>query len=148
MNNEDMETGVLTSAPASETVPLTVGADQRLRRLSRSPRPSQLASFLATCRAHPTPAAALDYATKKHEEAVRDEQRLEEQYWSEVRELLQRWEETEAQDRPHRSTEAAELARHLLAESLYRSALAEEGAHQGGRGAAGPGRSSGHGDRR
>jgi hypothetical protein len=107
-------------------------ASEAVRLLRGFPRPvqqAQLAGFLSLCRAHPLASSALDYAMRKQERAERAEQRLEQEFWGRVRQLL-----LDLQVDPDDATPAADqaagrlataLAQHLVAENLLRLALTE-----------------------
>lgn len=121
-------------APPDRAGDTTDSGDEALvhvavRLLRGFPRPiqqSQLAGFLACCRSHPLASAALDYATRKAEQAERAEQRQEREFWGQVRGIL-----TElspgADPTGDRSAgrHATRLAQHLAAENLLRLARLE-----------------------
>lgn len=103
-----------------------------VRLLHGYPRPiqlPQLAGFLSCCRAHPLASAALDYATRKEEQAERAEQRQEREFWGQVRQSL-----ADLHPAPLSAGQTADraagrlvtaLAQHLVAENLLRLAQVE-----------------------
>lgn len=107
-------------------------AEQAVRLLRSFPRPlesRQIAGFLAVCRAHPQSASALDYAVRKEEQAARAEQRLEQQFWSRARELLQSLNEdgeTATVNAETGGRMVLTFAQHLAAENLLRHTLATD----------------------
>jgi len=113
-------------------------APAAVRLLRAFPRPihqPQLAGFLSCCRAHPLASAALDYATRKEEQAERAEQRQEREFWVRVRQILANLHPSplragEAEDRAA-GLLATALAQHLVAENLLRLAQAEAGSRAG-----------------
>ncbi|MGI8914558.1 MAG: hypothetical protein ACR2JY_12400 [Chloroflexota bacterium] len=99
-----------------------------LRSQSRAIQQAQLAGFLSVCRAHPLGSAALDYVERKQEQAERSEQRLEQQFWAQVRALLLDFRFDSGDERSDRAAgrRATVLAQHLVAENLLRLAFAED----------------------
>lgn len=109
---------------------LTELALRLLRSLPRPVHQAQLAGFLSLCRAHPLASAAIDYAERKEEQAGRTDQRLEHQFWGQLRERLTDL-RPEGSDGDAAADHAAGrravlLAQHLVAENLLRLALTED----------------------
>jgi hypothetical protein len=130
-------TGEIEAAPQQEMSPRHVDggdlAELALRLLRNLPRPvhqAQLAGFLGLCRAHPLASAAIDYAERKQEQAGRTDQRLEHQFWGQLRERLMdlRPEGSDGDAAADRAAgrRAVLLAQHLVAENLLRLALTED----------------------
>jgi hypothetical protein len=109
---------------------LTEVALRLLRSLPRPVHQAQLAGFLSLCRAHPLASAAIDYAERKQEQAGRTDQRLEHQFWGQLRERLMdlRPEGSDGDTAADRTAgrRAVLLAQHLVAENLLRLALSED----------------------
>jgi hypothetical protein len=129
--------GDMVEAPRQETSRQRVGSDDlselALRMLRGLPRPihqAQLAGFLSLCRAHPLASAAIDYAERKREQAERTDQRLEHQFWGQLRERVMdlRPDGIDGDTTADRASgqRAVLLAQHLVAENLFRLALTED----------------------
>lgn len=101
-----------------------------LRSLPRPVHQAQLAGFLSVCRAHPLLSAAVDYTVRKQEQAERAEQRLERQFWLQVRERLTALhvgaDDAESGADRRAGQLAQVFARHLVAENLLRIARTED----------------------
>lgn len=109
-------------------------AQVAVRLLRGFPRPiqqAQLAGFLAYCRAHPLASAALDYATRRAEQAERAEQRQEREFWGQVRGILTDLSPAapgaDAAGDRSAGRLATTLAQHLAAENLLRLAQLDAG---------------------
>ena len=138
-------------APVESSTPPSAGtlAEQAVRIIRGLPRPphqATVAGFLANTRAHPLLSVAQDYATRKAAQVEQADQRVEQQFWSQVRQALLDLatapQDAVADRRGGRQARA--FAEHLAAEALVRQAAVDDNTRlhgprrgpEGGRGSA------------